>query len=328
MRAPLLAVLALAGCALELPQASHVQQADELASAVEPERLMPWVEQLAGDHLADAKLDCAAFEAMDKYPACELSSAAAIELVRASFADFGYEPEIVARGNEPYAARNVVAELRGTTRPSEVVLIAAHVDAFYSGADDNGSGVAAMLEVARVAASHRFERTVRFVGFDLEERGSRGSTRYVEAGLADDVVEAVILECVGYSDHRPGSQDSPLGFELGEVGDSLVIAANGDSAATAQRMLDLNRQLALIELRAAIAGGSGGYPFSGALLRSDNGPFWLRGVPAVMLTDTANYRNPNYHEASDTPETLDPEFLAASTRVVAASLAMLARAEP
>jgi Zn-dependent M28 family amino/carboxypeptidase len=265
---------------------------------------------------------------MDKYPACELTSAAAVELVHDALADFGYEPEILALGSAPHVARNVVAELRGTTRPSEVVMVAAHVDAFYAGADDNSSGVAAMLEVARVAARRRFERTVRFVGFDLEERGSRGSTRYVEAGLADDVVEALILECVGYSDHRPGSQDSPLGFQLGDVGDSLVIAGNGDSVATAQRMLALNAQLELIELRAAIASGSAAYPFTGALLRSDNGPFWLRGLPAVMLTDTANYRNPHYHEASDTPETLDPEFLAASTRLIAASLAMLARAEP
>lgn len=328
MKAQVLALLAFTGCALEVSHASNVRQAEELAAAVEPDRLMPWVEQLASDHLADAKLDCAAFDAKDKYPACELSSGAAIELVRTKLAEFGYEPEVVALGDDPYVARNVVAELRGTTHPSEVVLVAAHVDAFYAGADDNGSGVAAMLEVARVAVSQRFERTVRFIGFDLEERGSRGSTRYVEAGLARNVVEAMILECVGYSDHRPGSQDSPPGFQLGDTGSSLLIAANADSASTAQRMLDLNRQLALIELRAAIAGGSAAYPFSGALLRSDNGPFWLRGVPAVMLTDTANYRNPHYHEASDTPDTLDPKFLAASTRLVAASLAMLARAEP
>jgi hypothetical protein len=328
MRVELLTVLALSGCASEVPRASHLQQAEQLAATVDDDRLMPWVERLANDHLGDDKLDCAAFDTMDKYPACALSSAAAIELVHEAFADFGYEPEIVALGSEPHIARNVVAELRGTTRPSEVVLVAAHVDAFYAGADDNGSGVAAMLEVARVAARFRFERTVRFVGFDLEERGSRGSSRYVEAGLADDVVDALILECVGYTDHSPGSQDSPLGFQLGDVGSSLVIAANDDSVETAQRMLDLNNELDLIELRAAIAGGSAAYPFTGALLRSDNGPFWLRGLPAVMLTDTANYRNPNYHEASDTPDTLDPQFLTASTRLVAASLAMLARVEP
>jgi Zn-dependent M28 family amino/carboxypeptidase len=318
----------LCGCALDGPQVSHVQQAEALAEAVDAERLMPWVERLSREHLADTKLPCAAFDTIDKYPACELTSTAAVELVRAAFAGFGYEPEIVDQGAEPYVSHNVIAELRGTSRPSEVVLVAAHVDAFYAGADDNGSGVAAMLEVARVAADQRFARTVRFVGFDLEERGSRGSTRYVDAGHADDVVAAMILECVGYTDRGAGSQDSPLGFQLGDVGDSLLIAANADSLGMAQRMLALNKELDLIELRAAVAGGSGAYPFTGALLRSDNGPFWLRGLRAVMLTDTANFRNPNYHEASDTPDTLDPEFLAAATRMVAASLAVFAQAEP
>jgi Zn-dependent M28 family amino/carboxypeptidase len=243
----------------------------------------------------------------------------------------GYDTRVLEQGDEasaPGTAHNVVAELRGTRRPSEVVLIAAHADAFYAGADDNSSGVAAMLEVARVAASHRFVRTVRFVGFDLEERGNVGSTRYVEAGLARDVAAALILECVGFTDKRKGSQNSPPGLQLGDVGDSLVIAANEDSRHLAQRMLAINHALNLIELRAVIAGGQGAAFFTGALLRSDNGPFWLRAVPALMLTDTADYRNPNYHRASDTPHTLDPEFLAGSTRLVAASLAIFAELEP
>jgi Zn-dependent M28 family amino/carboxypeptidase len=182
-----------------------------------------------------------------------------------------------------------------------------------------------MLEVARAAAGRRFARTLRFVGFDLEERGSRGSTRYVEAGLADDVVATLILECVGFTDD---SQDSPPGLPLGDAGDALFIAANADSRALAQRMLAINHALELIPLRAVVAGGDGAHFFTGPLLRSDNGPFWLRGLPAVMLTDSANYRNPNYHEASDTPETLDPEFLAAATRLVAATVGVLAELEP
>lgn len=318
----------LLACAPGPPDVGDLTAARALADAVDAEALMPWVERLSADHLADTKLSCAGYETLDKYPACELSRDAAVALVRETFIALGYDTRVFVQGEPPDEARNVVAELPGTSRPDEVVLIAAHVDAFYAGADDNSSGVAAMLELARVAAEHRFARTLRFVGFDLEERGSRGSARYVGAGHADDVVAALILECIGFTDLRPGSQDSPPGLPLGEVGDALFIAANGDSRELAQRMLAINHALELVELRAVIAGGSGAFPLTGALLRSDNGPFWLRGLPAVMLTDSADYRNPNYHEASDTPDTLDPAFLAASTRLVAASMAVLAEVQP
>lgn len=322
------ACLALGACTFEAPQLDDPAAAQALAVEVEAQNLMPWVERLATDHLADARLSCDGYPAMDQYPSCELSSAAAIELVHATLSGLGYRTRIVTHGPDPDGPRNVVAELRGTAHPDEVVVIAAHLDAFYAGADDNSSGVAAMLEVARVAAGHRFERTVRFVGFDLEERGSLGSTRYVESGAADDVVAALVLECVGFTDRRANSQDSPLGLQLGEVGDSLAVAANDDSQPIARTLFAVNNSLALVELRAVIAGGDGAYPLTGALLRSDNGPFWLRGLPAVMLTDTANYRNPRYHGPDDLPETLDPALLAGTTRLVAAALAVLARVQP
>jgi Zn-dependent M28 family amino/carboxypeptidase len=243
------------------------------------------------------------------------------------FEELGYDVRLLRHGDEPDAPVNVEAELTGTTRAGEAVVIAAHFDAFYAGADDNSSGVAALLELARIASERRFERTVRFVGFDLEERGSLGSTRYVEAGHANDVTATIVLECIGFAD-RSGDQDSPFGLQLGERADSLVIAANHDSRSMAELLFALNNSLQLLELRAVIAGGDGAYPLSGALLRSDNGPFWLKGLPAVMLTDSANYRNPHYHAESDIPETLDPELMAGTTRLVAAALAELAGVEP
>lgn len=328
MRGPLCALALAAGCAEEPPRLSDLGGPAALGAAVEAERLMPWVERLADDHARDAKLECGLYPAMDQYPSCELSRERAVALVQGALADLGYAPSLLVQGMVPDDAHNVVAELRGTTRANEVVLIAAHVDAFFAGADDNSSGVSVLLEVARVAKSHRFARTVRFVGFDLEERGARGSTRYVEAGLADDVVAALVLECVGYADARPGSQDSPPGLELGSVGDTLVLAANAGSRELARELLALNHALSLTKLRAVVAGGSGAYALTGALLRSDNGPFWLRGRPALMLTDTANYRNPHYHRATDTPETLDRAFLAANARFVAAALGLLAEVQP
>jgi Zn-dependent M28 family amino/carboxypeptidase len=209
-----------------------------------------------------------------------------------------------------------------------VVLVMAHHDAFYQGADDNSSGVAVLLEVARVAAGHEFDRTIRFVSVDLEERGAVGSTRYVEAGLADDAVAAIVLESVGFTCATRGCQDAPAGMEFGEVGDYLMIAGNEGSSSTAQRLVALANGEDLVRALGVLVPGDGAWLFTSAFLRSDNGPLWLRGVPAVMFTDTANFRNPNYHLASDTPDTLDPAFLAGVARATAAAVALLAGVRP
>ena len=328
MRRFLVMVALAVACAEGPPELPDLTAASEMAAEIDEERIMASVRQLARDHLEDTKLSCDAYPAMDQYPSCELSRDRAVELVRSRFEELGLSTSILAQGKSPDDALNVVAELPGSSAAEEVVVVAAHLDAFYAGADDNSSGVAVMLDLARVASQRRFARTLRFVAFDLEERGARGSTRYVDAGHADDVVAAFVLECVGYTDHRAGSQQSPTGFELGEVGDSLVVVGNGDSRELAREMLAINHALGLTKLRAAIAGGSGAYFLAGALLRSDNGPFWLRGLPALMLTDSANYRNPNYHQASDTPETLDPTFMAATARITAAAVGVSAGVQP
>lgn len=318
-------VIALGACSFDAPELDDVSAASSLAESVRAENLMPWVEELASGHLADATLSCEDYPSMEMYPSCALTSAAARELVRRTLEELGFTVRLLAQGAEPDAPVNVEAEWLGTKRRDEAVVIAAHFDAFYAGADDNSSGVAALLELARVAAKHRFERTLRFVGFDLEERGSLGSTRYLERGHAHDVKAAIVLECIGFTER---AQSAPFGLELGEVGNSLLIAANADSRSLTELLFAINNAFGLITLRAVIAGDDGAFPLSGALLRSDNGAFWLKGSPAVMLTDSANYRNPHYHEASDTPETLDPELLAGTTRLVAAALAVLAGVEP
>lgn len=327
MRAIFWACLGLAACTYDAPTLGDPSAASSLSAAVQAENLMPWVEELTRAHLADTPVSCDGYPAMDMYPSCALTSHAARELVQSRLEELGYDVKRLRHGDEPDAPINIEAQLTGTTRPNEAVVIAAHFDAFHGGADDNGSGVAALLELARVAAERRFERTVRFVGFDLEERGSLGSTRYVEAGHANDVKAAIVLECIGFTD-RDGEQDAPLGLQLGERADSLLIAANEDSRSMTELLFALNNALQLVKLRAVIAAGDGAYPLSGALLRSDNGPFWLKGLPAVMLTDSANFRNPHYHTADDTPETLDPELIAATTRLVAAALAELAEVTP
>lgn len=317
-------VACLGACVPEPPAVGDLAGAALMAEAIDAERLMPWVEALAAGHLADDKRSCEGYPAQEDYPSCELSSAAATSFVFAELTAAGLAPRIVSLGAEPHVAHNVVAEHAGTTRPEEVVLLAAHHDAFYAGADDNSSGVAALLATARAVAGRRFARTIRFVTFDLEERGSLGSTRFAAAGLADDVVAALVLECVGFT---APVQDNPPLMPVPSVGDFLLIVANEDSRTLAQRLLVMNGELDLLPLQALVAGGDGAFPLTSPLMRSDNGPLWLRGIPAVMLTDTANFRNPHYHQPGDLPATLDPAFLAASTRLAAAGVALLAALE-
>jgi Zn-dependent M28 family amino/carboxypeptidase len=321
-------LIGLGACTFEPPVPRDPQAGAAFAADVSVERVMADVERLSSEHAADAKLSCAGYEVEDRYPACDLSRDAAVAMALERFAALGLTPRDVMLGEPPEVAHNVIAELPGTTRPGEVVLIGAHLDAFYSGADDNSSGVAAMFELARIATQHRFARTLRFAGFDLEERGSAGSLRYVQAGLADDVTLALILECIGFADHEQGSQDSPPGLPLGDAGDTLFVVGDHSAAEQVQRVVALNHELDLIALRGLVAGGDSFFPLTAALTRSDNGPLWLHGVPALMFTDTANFRNPDYHREGDTPDTLDPAFLGAATRMLAASVAELAELQP
>jgi Zn-dependent M28 family amino/carboxypeptidase len=240
----------------------------------------------------------------------------------------GYSPRTLVLGDGPQAAHNVVAEWPGSSRPSEVVLVGAHLDAFYAGADDNTSALAALLETARVVRLHRFSRTVRFVAFDLEEFGSVGSTRYVQAGYANDVRAALVLEMVGFASEEPGSQKPITGLTLPDVGNFLFVIGNDQSAEMAQRIVALGNARGLANLLGVVAPGDGAFFLSSAFMRSDHGLMWYKGIPALMFTDGGDFRNPNYHEPTDTPETLDPAFLAANTRAVVAAVALFAEVQP
>jgi hypothetical protein len=316
-----------AACSPPAPDEAGFSQAAATADLVIESNLVRSVATLATDHATDERVDCTGFSPASKFPACELSRDAALAYVTRALTEFGYEPRVEPLGYGP-TAFNLVAERRGEQHPDEVVLVAAHLDAFFSGADDNSSGVSALLEIARVASTLRFSRSLRFVAFDLEEYGAAGSARYVEAGLAGDVVLALVLECLGYASSERGSQDGLPGLSLGETGDFLMVVANGDSREQAQRLLALNHDYGFVHMKGIAAGGSAWFPLTSALTRSDNGPFWLARIPALMLTDTADLRNPNYHSAADTPETLDPKFLTGSTRAALAGAALFAGVLP
>ncbi len=232
---------------------------------------------------------------------------------------------------------NVVGAMPGTDPRRPRLLLGAHFDstAHTPGADDNASGVAALLECARLIASRAPRAGVEFVGFDLEELQTvTGRYRVGSHALARDkqarrevLAGALILEMVGHRDSRPGTQIVPpfLGIDVPRTGDFL--AAVGD--ARSRKLLD-----AFVDGARAAAPDLPLVPYAtrlrGWLLPltrlSDNASFWDAGYPALMLTDTAFLRNPHYHQATDTSATLDYAFMAMVTEATAGALARLADA--
>ena len=238
--------------------------------------------------------------------------AAAAEFITRSFESSGYSVTVQPYEADGLPVRNIIAERRGTEQPDRVLIVGAHYDTVEGtpGADDNASGVAVLLELARQHAQARFRKTVRFVAFTLEEppffrsrhMGSRAYARSLKA-KGEQVEAMVCLEMVGYYSNEESSQSFPffwLRWRYPTRGNFLTVVSNSASQALQAQVFDaLKAQMAL-----PVEAFTGPWWIPGVDL-SDHGSFWKEGYPAVMLTDTAFYRNPHYHQSTDRPETLD-----------------------
>ncbi|MCB9760430.1 MAG: M20/M25/M40 family metallo-hydrolase [Alphaproteobacteria bacterium] len=231
----------------------------------------------------------------------------------------GLAPQQHRTVEDAVEAENVWVDLPGTTRPEEILLVTAHHDSWFQGADDNASGVAVLLELARILSAEPAERTVRLAFFDQEETGATGSRRFFRDFDEDGIIGVINLDSVGYADPTPGAQSAPPGFRIPDTGDFLAAIANDPAAEPLAHALQLAEAL---DPPAVVAGALGpGDAFYGATRdfhRSDHGAAWREGLPGVFFTDTTNFRNPHYHQETDLPETLDPAFLEDSGRVVVA----------
>ncbi len=246
--------------------------------------------------------------------------------------------------------RNVVATLPASLAPSRSLpgnppplLVAAHYDTVPGspGADDNASALAVMLEVARCLRGVPLSGPVRFIGFCLEEEDLLGSLAYVSSlrTANEEIAGAIVLECVGYARTDKGSQRTPptgmgaswrarggrvqkIPVSVPSVGDFLGIVGNAASAELAGAVeAAANAQVPDLKTVSLLV------PGNGELLpdtrRSDHSAFWHYGYPAVMLTDTANFRNPHYHKPTDTLDTLNLEFMEkVAAAVTAAALSL------
>jgi Zn-dependent M28 family amino/carboxypeptidase len=268
-----------------------------------PDRLRAHVQRLAGD-IGERNV---------WHPDALAAAAAYIETALRAHGDPVAAQEFTAEG---VTVRNVEAERRGELRATEIVVVGAHYDSVLGspGANDNGSGVAALLEVAAGLRGRVHRRTLRLVAFVNEEppffQGEQmGSLRYARRcrERGEDVVAMLSLETIGYYSDAPGSQSYPAGLGLMYPHTGSFIAVVGDL-----------HSHALVRTVAAALGRHSSVPCESATLPafvpgigwSDQWAFWQQGYRAVMLTDTAPFRYPAYHTAQDLPDQLDYARLA------------------
>lgn len=214
---------------------------------------------------------------------------------------------------------NRIAEIKGSEHPEQIILISAHYDTVPGspGADDDGTGIAAITELVKRLGQAKPARTLRFVAFTNEEQpfagtetmGSRVYAKQV-ADRGDQILGMFSLEMLGYYSDRPNSQQYPVPVNgmYPNQGNFIGFISNLKSRELLKTSLLVFRQTATvpsegIALPEAI----------GAIGRSDHASFWKYGYPALMVTDTANFRTPYYHTPQDTVDTLDLDRL---TRVV------------
>lgn len=232
---------------------------------------------------------------------------------------------------------NLTGRKHGIIDESQTYIIDAHFDTANDapGADDNGSGVLGVLEALRILKDYHFEKNILFASFDLEEAGLVGSGRYVQSGInAWEKIQGVLnFEMIGFYSNQPNSQQLPTGFELvfpdavakisaDEYRGNFIVNVGNDASKNLMNTFESVATQYVPALKVISLQTPGKGSLTPDLRRSDHARFWDGNINALMLTDGSNFRNPNYHLASDTSGTLNFEFIA---NVTAASLATLAQ---
>jgi Zn-dependent M28 family amino/carboxypeptidase len=257
-------------------------------------------------------------------PLCEAAG-----FIEQAFREAGYTPirqDYEARGQR---FANLIAERRGTAWPPRILVVGAHYDTARSspGANDNASGVAAVLALARTFADQRLTWTLRFIAFTNEERpflrtaamGSRVYAQHCRA-IHERIEGMLSLETIGYCSMEKGSQRlSFFGLLAPQRGNFIALVANPRSRPLLRQVSDAFRQHTRIDCETITLPTS----FPGAW-SSDHWAFWKAGYPALMVTDTAPLRYPFYHTPEDTPDKLRYDFLTGVVQGLRGAVAALA----
>ncbi len=221
------------------------------------------------------------------------------------------------------------------------IVVGAHYDHIEdcAGADDNASGTAAVFELARVLGAHAWERSLTIACWDEEESGLHGSRAWADAAVADGREFALYLnfDAMAYASSEPNSQKLPPGIELlfaKQVemlrerefrADFIAILADASASESAARLVAHANRLELPSAVLEVPQALKNEPALKDLRRSDHASFWRHDIPAVFLSDTANFRTDTYHcmGRPDTVDTLDLGFATKVVRTAAGALAEL-----
>ncbi len=258
----------------------------------------------------------------------ELEKAAAY--IKEDFEKVGYKAtfeEFIARD---HAVKNIVAEKKGQSQPDEIILIGAHYDSVKGcpGANDNASGVAALLETARLLRNQDLAKTVRFVAFVNEEppfflsdaMGSRVHAKRARR-MGEKIIAMFSLETIGYYSDKSGSQNYPFPFSLfyPDMGNFIAFVGNiGSRKLVHQAIASFRRHAHFPSEGVAAPGWMTGIGWS------DQWSFWREGFKAVMITDTALFRYRYYHTLADTPDKISYDRMARLVSGIASMAADLA----
>jgi Zn-dependent M28 family amino/carboxypeptidase len=226
--------------------------------------------------------------------------------------NFVYTPTLQNHDYEGKTYSNIIVSIPGIQYPHETVIVGAHYDTVYGtpGADDNASAVAVLLEMCRALKSFSPGRTLKLIFFFLEEppvfrTEHMGSYVYAKEAKArnENITSMICLEMLGYYSEKKGGQTFPLPLM------SLMYSSTPNFIAVVG---NLSSRSLVYKLKISLKTASGipvetltSVSFVPGVDFSDHRSFWKMGYPAVMITDTAFYRNPNYHTEHDTIDTLD-----------------------
>jgi len=245
---------------------------------------------------------------------------AAASYIRNTLEDLGYQVHIQSFESEGQMVQNIEVELPGTAAPQEITVVGAHYDSVPDGpgANDNASGIAALLEIARLLAGKTHARTLRLVAFVNEEQPfsnseQMGSRVYAERcrQRSEQIRAMVSLETIGFYTDQAASQHYPFPFSYfyPDTGNFIGFVGNLSSWNLVRQCLGV--------FRASTAFPSEGVAAPGWIRGvgwSDHASFWQAGYPAIMITDTAFFRYQHYHKETDTPDKLDYNSLARVSR--------------
>jgi hypothetical protein len=244
---------------------------------------------------------------------------AAADYIEKNWKEQGYSvnhQEYDARGVKSV---NLEIEIPGTAQKDEIILVGAHYDSVLGcpGANDNGTGVAALLEISRLLVNRKTARTIRFVAFTNEEPPfflgrDMGSRVYASRARTrkENIVAMLSLETMGYYSEAPNSQEYPFPFSFFYPNTANFIGFVGNLSSRQlmkQCLVAFRRHTKFPSEGTAAPGWVTGIGWS------DHWSFWREGYRAIMVTDTALFRYDHYHTSEDTPEKIDYNRLARVT---------------